>query len=84
MSYHCNTCGKEHVTGEVCPNPVVEKRSGTKFVTAIPSESGRCVGMTTYKGNIIIACEFHIYELSQKKIFKKIKFEVVDKNKLTK
>ncbi len=58
----------------------IKKRPGTTFITEIPSESGKCVGMAPYNGNILVACENHIYELSTKdKILRKIKFESVDK-----
>jgi hypothetical protein len=63
-------------SGDVTSKPMAVRRSGTQFITAIPSESGRAVSMLEFKGNILLACEFHIYELSQKKVFKKIKFEV--------
>lgn len=58
-------------------NEPIKAREGTKFVTAIPTESGRCVAMTEYKGHILLACERHIYQLSQTdEVFRKIKFEV--------
>ena len=55
-----------------------KKRSGTEFITAIPKESGRAVSMLNYKDHILLACEYHIYELSNDdKVFRKIKFEEV-------
>jgi hypothetical protein len=53
------------------------ERKGTKFVTAIPSADGACVAMCEYKGHILLACQYAIYQLSEKEdIFRKIKFEV--------
>lgn len=58
---------------------MVEKREGTKFVTVIPSADGACVGMCEYKGHILIACQYAIYQLSETDdTFRKIKFEVTN------
>lgn len=51
------------------------RRPGTEFVMEIPKESGRCVSMIEHKGQIILACEHHIYQLARDKVFKKIRFE---------
>lgn len=41
-----------------------------------PSEDGACVSMCEYKGHILMACQYAIYQLSEKDdTFKKIKFE---------
>lgn len=61
----------------------IKKRSGTKFITEVPNESGAVVAMIAYQGHVLLACQHHVYELSEKKIFKKIKFYKVDKKVLT-
>lgn len=63
-------------SGDVTSKPMPVRRSGTEFVTAIPSEAGYAVGMIEYKGQVLLACQFAIYQLSKSKVFKKIKFEV--------
>lgn len=56
---------------------MVEKREGTKFVTATPSTEGVVVGMCEYKGHILLACQYAIYQLSETDdTFRKIKFEI--------
>ena len=63
-------------SGDVTSKPTAVRRSGTEFVTAIPGEAGYAVGMIEYKGQVLLACQFDIYQLSKSKVFKKIKFEV--------
>ena len=56
---------------------MTEIRKETKFVTAIPSKDGACVAMCEYKGHILLACQYAIYQLSNSdNTFKKIKFEI--------
>ncbi len=57
---------------------MVEKRKGIEFKTAIPTEAGYAVAMCQYKGYILLACQFCVYQLSEKDdVFRKIKFEEV-------
>lgn len=62
---------------------MVEKRKGIEFKTAIPNEAGAAVAMCEYKGQIILACQYCVYQLSESdNTFRKIKFEEVkDDNK---
>jgi hypothetical protein len=64
--------------------PFVKKRKGTKFITEIPPESGRCVSMMEYKGQVLLATEKHIYQLSNDKVFKEIKFQLINKKETKK
>lgn len=46
-----------------------------EFRTAIPDEAGACVAMGEYKGHIILACQYCVYQLnSTNNTFEKIKF----------
>ncbi len=56
---------------------MVIKRNNTKFITAVPADSGRVVAMIEYKNQVILACEHHIYQLGSDDVFRKIKFEEV-------
>ncbi len=56
---------------------MVEKRKGIEFKTAIPTEDGNVVAMIEYKGQVILACQFCVYQLSNDMVFKKIQFEEV-------
>jgi hypothetical protein len=44
-----------------------------KFVTSVPAEDGKVVAMTTFRGKVIVATEFRVYELRDKKL-RPIKF----------
>lgn len=55
-----------------------EIRKGTEFKTAVPSESGAIVAMCEHKGVILLACQYHIYQLCESDmVFRKLSFEEV-------
>lgn len=56
---------------------MIQKREGVEFRMAIPTADGACVSMIEYKGQILLACQFAVYQLSNDKVFKKIRFEEV-------
>lgn len=44
------------------------------FETKVPDASGAVVAMCEYKGNILLACQFAIYQLTDDNKFKKLEF----------
>ena len=51
-----------------------------KFETKVPDASGVVVAMCEYKGTILLACQFAIYQLTNDNQFKKLEFIEVDEN----
>ena len=61
----------------------MSKKKGTKFITEVPNGDGAVVSMITYKGQVLLACERCIYQLSEDSVFKKIEFEVIPEDRST-
>ncbi len=51
-----------------------------KYETDIPKEAGSAVSMITYKGMVLVACQYRIYVLTDDKYFRPLKFVEADEN----
>lgn len=78
--HYCMSCGfstndKVEMRAHMCPHKI---RKETRFITEVPSGSGAIVAMCEYKGVILLACQYHIYQLCESDmVFKKLEFEEV-------
>ena len=59
----------------------MEKSESTKFISEIPSEYGKCVGIIAFKDEIYVACENAIFWMFDKKLYP-CRFEQVEAKKL--
>lgn len=54
-------------------------RNSFKFQSNVHSVSGAIVGITVWKDRVIVACQYHVYELINNE-FVVMKFKPVDEN----